>query len=85
MAKEREAARERMMEEEREENELHKPKVATWGVFPRPQNISETYGGGRNIKPGQVLETEEEAAARGNVCQKHWLSIGRQPGWISIQ
>lgn len=65
MAKEREAARERMMEEEREENELHKPKVATWGVFPRPQNISETYGGGRNIKPGQVLETEEEAAARG--------------------
>ena len=25
---------------------VHKPKVATWGVFPRPQNISEAYGGG---------------------------------------
>ncbi len=24
---------------------VHKPKVATWGVFPRPQNISEAYGG----------------------------------------
>lgn len=24
---------------------LHKPKVATWGLFPRPRNISEAYGG----------------------------------------
>lgn len=23
-------------------------------VFPRPRNISEAYGGGRNLKPGQV-------------------------------
>jgi len=54
------------MAKEREENSsLHKPKVATWGVFPRPQNISKTYGGGRNIRPGQALETEEEAAERG--------------------
>jgi len=42
----------------------HKPAVATWGVFPRPSNISKTYGGGRNIRPGQELETEEEADAR---------------------
>lgn len=68
MAKEREAARERTLEQEEEAdtgNGLHKPKVATWGVFPRPENISKTYGGGRNIKPGQVLETKEEAEARG--------------------
>lgn len=32
----------------------YRPKVATWGVFPRPQNISEAFGGGRNIRPGQV-------------------------------
>lgn len=43
---------------------LHQPKVATWGVFPRPQNISKTYGGGRNIRPGQSLESEEEASER---------------------
>jgi hypothetical protein len=32
----------------------YRPKVSTWGVFPRPQNISQAFGGGRNIKPGQV-------------------------------
>jgi len=42
----------------------YKPTVQTWGVFPRPKDISKTYGGGRNIKPGEALETEEEAAAR---------------------
>lgn len=42
----------------------YKPIVQTWGVFPRPKDISKTYGGGRNIKPGEALETEEEAAAR---------------------
>jgi hypothetical protein len=31
---------------------LYQPKVSTWGVFPRPDNISEAYGGGRTIKPG---------------------------------
>ena len=42
----------------------YKPKVSTWGVFERPSNISEAYGGGRTIRPGQPLETPEEAAAR---------------------
>lgn len=32
----------------------YKPKVATWGVFPRPDNISKTFGGGRTIRPGEV-------------------------------
>lgn len=39
-------------------------QVTTWGVFPRPQNISQAYGGGRNIKPGQELETPEQRAKR---------------------
>ncbi|PRW45125.1 hypothetical protein C2E21_6403 [Chlorella sorokiniana] len=47
-----------------EGEDYHKPKVATWGVFPRPRNISEAYGGGRNLKPGQALESEEAAAER---------------------
>ena len=43
---------------------VHNPAVATWGVFPRPRNISQAYGGGRNLKPGQALESEEDAAER---------------------
>lgn len=45
-------------------SDLYKPKVSSWGVFPRPKNISKTYGGGKVIRPGDVLETEEEKAAR---------------------
>ena len=39
-------------------------QVTTWGVFPRPSNISEAYGGGRDLKPGQALETPQQRAAR---------------------
>lgn len=42
----------------------HPKQVTTWGVFPRPQNISQAYGGGRNIRPGQELETAEQKAKR---------------------
>ena len=42
----------------------YKPTVATWGVFPRPDNISRAYGGGRTLRPGQALESEDDAAAR---------------------
>jgi hypothetical protein len=45
-------------------NNRYKPKVTTWGVFPRPSNISQAYGGGRNIRPGQDLETPEQKAQR---------------------
>ncbi|GMH21457.1 hypothetical protein Nepgr_023299 [Nepenthes gracilis] len=48
-----------------EENlSLYKPKVSTWGVFPRPRNISKTFGGGRIIRPGEALETSEDKAAK---------------------
>lgn len=33
-------------------DEEYKPKVSTWGMFPRPQNISEAYGGGKSIPLG---------------------------------
>ncbi|ONK63521.1 uncharacterized protein A4U43_C07F16080 [Asparagus officinalis] len=42
----------------------YKPKVSTWGVFPRPSNISKTFGGGRTIQPGEVLETVEDKTAK---------------------
>jgi hypothetical protein len=39
-------------------------QVATWGMFPRPPDISKAYGGGRTLKPGQELESEDDRAAR---------------------
>jgi tetratricopeptide (TPR) repeat protein len=76
MAAEREAARQK----EEGDDALHKPKVATWGVFPRPQNISEAYGGGRNIRPGQELESKEEAKKRGDRISKALADYRRNAG-----
>jgi tetratricopeptide (TPR) repeat protein len=42
----------------------YRPKVSTWGVFERPNDISAAYGGGRTLKPGQALETPEQKEAR---------------------
>lgn len=47
-----------------ESSDLYEPKVSTWGVFPRPSNISKTFGGGRVVRPGEVLETVEDKAAK---------------------
>ncbi|TMX00463.1 hypothetical protein EJD97_000776, partial [Solanum chilense] len=44
--------------------DTYKPKVSTWGVFPRPNDISKTFGGGRTIRPGEVLESAEEKASK---------------------
>lgn len=33
--------------------------MSTWGIYPRPENISEAYGGGRTIDPNEPLENEE--------------------------
>jgi hypothetical protein len=39
--------------------------VSTWGVFPRPDNISEAYGGGKTYKAGEFTrETEAEQEER---------------------
>lgn len=39
-------------------------QVATWGMFPRPPDISKAYGGGRTLRPGEALESEDDRAAR---------------------
>ncbi|GIL82116.1 hypothetical protein Vretimale_7120 [Volvox reticuliferus] len=44
--------------------DVYKPKVSTWGMFPRPKDISEAYGGGRDLKPGQEIETAQQRAER---------------------
>ncbi|KAK9741948.1 hypothetical protein RND81_03G139000 [Saponaria officinalis] len=65
---------------EEESSELYKPKVSTWGVFPRPSNISETYGGGRTIRPGDTLETAEDRAAKEAQTRKLLAAYKRKIG-----
>ncbi|EEF49596.1 uncharacterized protein LOC8270916 [Ricinus communis] len=66
-----------------ESSDVYKPKVSTWGVFPRPGNISKTFGGGRTIRPGDVLETAEERAAKDDRT-KQLLAAYRKKMGLSI-
>jgi hypothetical protein len=43
-----------LLRERQEREEAYNPKVSTWGVFPRPSNISKAYGGGKTFRPGEV-------------------------------
>ncbi|KAL4586295.1 hypothetical protein LXL04_010931 [Taraxacum kok-saghyz] len=63
-----------------EDTELYKPKVSTWGVFPRPNNISKTYGGGKTIRPGDVLETAESKAVKEARTKKLIAAYNSQMG-----
>ncbi|KAK4532250.1 hypothetical protein CCYA_CCYA11G3107 [Cyanidiococcus yangmingshanensis] len=42
----------------------YKPRVATWGVFPRPRDISEAFGGGRAIPLGGAAQNDESSHER---------------------
>lgn len=42
----------------------YKPRVSTWGMFPRPDNISKAYGGGKTIDPTKPLEDESTKERR---------------------
>ena len=73
------------------EEETHKPKVSTWGVFERPADISKAYGGGKRIGVGagpQVVNETKEAETRARlaafrdrnaaderVVDAHWAEI----------
>ncbi|CAN6347051.1 unnamed protein product [Urochloa humidicola] len=50
--------------EPEEDEDVYRPAVRSWGMFPRPQNISKAYGGGRNIKLGGEIQSAEEKAAK---------------------
>ena len=49
---------------------VYKPKVATWGVFERPPDISKTYGGGRTIKKEELEDEAAIAQRRERVAKK---------------
>lgn len=48
----------------------YKPKVSTWGVFPRPDNISRTFGGGKRIQVGGVDLNSAESKKRDEAVAK---------------
>lgn len=49
----------------------YQPKVSTWGVFPRPKNISRQFGGGKKIAPGGVdLKSAESQARDKEIAEK---------------
>ena len=35
-------------------SDSYKPRSTSWGMYPRPADISKAYGGGRTYKPGEV-------------------------------
>jgi hypothetical protein len=42
----------------------YRPGVSTWGVFPRPRNISQAFGGGRSIPLGGMRLNDESSQER---------------------
>lgn len=42
----------------------YKPKVGTWGVYPRPENISRAFGGGRKIPLGGEKTDRDDPEVR---------------------
>ena len=42
------------------ESDYYTPKTASWGIFPRPRDISKAYGGGRVITREEMMRRQEE-------------------------
>ena len=67
-----------------EKGEKYKPKVSTWGVYPRPDNISRTYGGGKRIRAGGV-DLNSEAMAKRDRAVKDKLAAYRKAKGIDME
>eukprot|EP00747_Dinoflagellata_sp_TGD_P169134 gnl/TRDRNA2_/TRDRNA2_197287_c0_seq1.p1 gnl/TRDRNA2_/TRDRNA2_197287_c0~~gnl/TRDRNA2_/TRDRNA2_197287_c0_seq1.p1 ORF type:complete len:331 (-),score=70.96 gnl/TRDRNA2_/TRDRNA2_197287_c0_seq1:46-1038(-) len=64
------------------ETDAYEPKVSTWGMFPRPADISKAYGGGRTIRPGERRESVEEEEARKKRTADALLAYRKEQGLI---
>ena len=60
----------------------YRPARTSWGVFERPANISEAYGGGRTLRPGQALESEEAKAARDKRFRESMAAFRESAGLV---
>ena len=45
---------------ELDEADYYTPATASWGIFPRPRNISKAFGGGRVISREEMTKRQEE-------------------------
>lgn len=58
----------------------YKPSVGTWGIYPRPKDISKAYGGGRNITPADSAISAEEQAEFDASLNEQLASFRRSAG-----
>ena len=61
----------------------YKPKVGTWGAFPRPRNISVAYGGGKRVGAGVM--TDENRKQQSINDTKERLRAYREKMGIEVQ
>ena len=64
------------------EEDVYQPKSGSWGAFPRPRDISKTYGGGRRVGPGY---SNEAAAAQSSEATRARLREYREKAGIIVQ
>lgn len=62
----------------------YKPKVSTWGVFPRPDNISKAFGGGKKVQPGGV-DLSSEGSKKRDEAVKEKLAMYRKTRGIDLE
>lgn len=60
--------------------EVYAPKVSTWGVFERPDDISKAYGGGRQVGVGGYQPTAEEIAAKKKITEEKLAKFRKGQG-----
>ena len=53
-----------LSEEDKKKLQNYKPARGSWGVYPRPKNISTAYGGGKRVGVGAPGASAEEAEKR---------------------
>lgn len=78
------SARQPTVVEKDAQADKYKPKVSTWGVFPRPDNISRTFGGGKKVPKGGVNLSSEESKKQDEVV-KQKLAAYRKARGIDLE
>lgn len=69
--------------DDNDDEDKYKPKVSTWGVFPRPDNISKAFGGGRKIQAGGI-DLNSESAKKRDASVANQLSAYRSARGIDM-
>lgn len=61
----------------------YKPTVSTWGVYERPRDISKSYGGGRDLAPGDSVMSKEEQEAYDRALRDKIASFREKAGIVA--